>query len=146
MGTWVFRFKLNGRIREMDVGPVSRVSLGEARKLVAEIQIPRAKTVKLTAGKAFKDAVNRTRERANAADRRQAGGPIWEPVDAPPRYRMRLVRVIAQAGGQRVMIESLDTTNNDLPDQYRLVPLGTAVSHRHIRPNTGSQSTHRAAR
>lgn len=31
--SWVFRFKLNGRVREMGLGPVSRVSLGEARKL-----------------------------------------------------------------------------------------------------------------
>jgi integrase len=33
--SWVFRFKLNGRVREMGLGPVSRVSLGEARKLAA---------------------------------------------------------------------------------------------------------------
>ncbi|WP_175760199.1 tyrosine-type recombinase/integrase [Burkholderia anthina] len=31
--SWVFRFKLNGRVREMGLGPLSRVSLGEARKL-----------------------------------------------------------------------------------------------------------------
>ena len=31
--SWVFRFKLNGRVREMGLGPVSRVSLAEARKL-----------------------------------------------------------------------------------------------------------------
>jgi hypothetical protein len=31
----VFRFKLNGRMREMGLGPLSRVSLGEARKLAA---------------------------------------------------------------------------------------------------------------
>ncbi|MCP2089938.1 UNVERIFIED_ORG: integrase [Paraburkholderia sediminicola] len=31
--SWVFRFKLNGRVREMGIGPVSRVSLAEARKL-----------------------------------------------------------------------------------------------------------------
>ncbi|MFM0397558.1 integrase arm-type DNA-binding domain-containing protein [Paraburkholderia phytofirmans] len=29
----VFRFKLDGRVREMGLGPLSRVSLGEARKL-----------------------------------------------------------------------------------------------------------------
>jgi len=28
----VFRFKLNGRVREMGLGELSRVSLGEARK------------------------------------------------------------------------------------------------------------------
>lgn len=33
--SWVFRFKLNGRVREMGLGPVSRVSLGDARKLAA---------------------------------------------------------------------------------------------------------------
>ena len=33
--SWVFRFKLNGRVREMGLGPLSRVSLGEARKLAA---------------------------------------------------------------------------------------------------------------
>ena len=33
--SWVFRFKLNGRMREMGLGPLSRVSLGEARKLAA---------------------------------------------------------------------------------------------------------------
>lgn len=33
--SWVFRFKLNGRKREMGLGPLSRVSLGEARKLAA---------------------------------------------------------------------------------------------------------------
>ncbi|MFM0609095.1 Arm DNA-binding domain-containing protein [Paraburkholderia sediminicola] len=31
--SWVFRFKLDGRVREMGLGPLSRVSLGEARKL-----------------------------------------------------------------------------------------------------------------
>jgi integrase len=31
--SWVFRFKLNGRVREMGLGPLSRVSLGEAAKL-----------------------------------------------------------------------------------------------------------------
>jgi hypothetical protein len=31
----VFRFKLEGRVREMGLGPLSRVSLGEARKLAA---------------------------------------------------------------------------------------------------------------
>ena len=31
--SWVFRFKLGGRVREMGLGPLSRVSLGEARKL-----------------------------------------------------------------------------------------------------------------
>jgi len=31
----VFRFKLNGRMRKMGLGPLSRVSLGEARKPVA---------------------------------------------------------------------------------------------------------------
>ncbi|WP_069352829.1 tyrosine-type recombinase/integrase [Burkholderia cenocepacia] len=31
--SWVFRFKLNGHVREMGLGPLSRVSLGEARKL-----------------------------------------------------------------------------------------------------------------
>lgn len=31
--SWVFRFKLNKRVREMGLGPLSRVSLGEARKL-----------------------------------------------------------------------------------------------------------------
>ncbi len=31
--SWVFRFKLNGRVREMGLGPLSRVSLGQARKL-----------------------------------------------------------------------------------------------------------------
>jgi Arm DNA-binding domain len=30
--SWVFRFKLNGRVREMGLGELSRVSLGEARK------------------------------------------------------------------------------------------------------------------
>ncbi|CAE6838003.1 Prophage integrase IntA [Paraburkholderia aspalathi] len=34
--SWVFRFKLGGRVREMGLGPLSRVSLGEARKLAAE--------------------------------------------------------------------------------------------------------------
>ncbi|MFP3614430.1 integrase arm-type DNA-binding domain-containing protein [Paraburkholderia sp. SIMBA_050] len=33
--SWVFRFKLNGRVREMGLGPLSRVPLGEARKLAA---------------------------------------------------------------------------------------------------------------
>lgn len=33
--SWVFRFRLVGRLREMGLGPVSRVSLGEARKLAA---------------------------------------------------------------------------------------------------------------
>ena len=33
--SWVFRFRLNGRMREMGLGPLSRVSLGEARKLAA---------------------------------------------------------------------------------------------------------------
>ncbi|MFM0249881.1 tyrosine-type recombinase/integrase [Paraburkholderia sediminicola] len=33
--SWVFRFKLSGRVREMGLGPLSRVSLGEARKLAA---------------------------------------------------------------------------------------------------------------
>ena len=33
--SWVFRFKLNGRVREMGLGPLSRVSLGEARKLAS---------------------------------------------------------------------------------------------------------------
>ncbi|RKE40148.1 integrase [Paraburkholderia sp. BL23I1N1] len=33
--SWVFRFKLGGRVREMGLGPLSRVSLGEARKLAA---------------------------------------------------------------------------------------------------------------
>ncbi|MGF6917840.1 tyrosine-type recombinase/integrase [Paraburkholderia sp. 40] len=33
--SWVFRFRLDGRLREMGLGPVSRVSLGEARKLAA---------------------------------------------------------------------------------------------------------------
>ncbi|MBO2986437.1 tyrosine-type recombinase/integrase [Burkholderia pseudomallei] len=33
--SWVFRFKLDGRMREMGLGPLSRVSLGEARKLAA---------------------------------------------------------------------------------------------------------------
>ncbi len=33
--SWVFRFRLNGRAREMGLGPVSRVSLGEARKLAS---------------------------------------------------------------------------------------------------------------
>jgi Arm DNA-binding domain len=31
--SWVFRIRLNGRVREMGLGPVSRVSLAEARKL-----------------------------------------------------------------------------------------------------------------
>jgi integrase len=31
--SWVFRFKLGGRVREMGLGSLSRVSLGEARKL-----------------------------------------------------------------------------------------------------------------
>ncbi|MDN7520672.1 Arm DNA-binding domain-containing protein [Burkholderia sp. AU45251] len=31
--SWVFRFTLDGRVREMGLGPLSRVSLGEARKL-----------------------------------------------------------------------------------------------------------------
>ncbi|MDB5781087.1 integrase arm-type DNA-binding domain-containing protein [Caballeronia mineralivorans] len=30
--SWVFRFRLGGRMREMGLGPLSRVSLGEARK------------------------------------------------------------------------------------------------------------------
>jgi hypothetical protein len=34
--SWVFRFKLGGRVGEMGLGPLSRVSLGEARKLAAE--------------------------------------------------------------------------------------------------------------
>jgi hypothetical protein len=33
--SWVFRFRLGGRMREMGLGPLSRVSLGEARKLAA---------------------------------------------------------------------------------------------------------------
>lgn len=33
--SWVFRFKMNGRMREMGLGPLSRVSLGKARKLAA---------------------------------------------------------------------------------------------------------------
>ncbi|MGC2967858.1 tyrosine-type recombinase/integrase [Paraburkholderia aspalathi] len=33
--SWVFRFKLGGRVGEMGLGPLSRVSLGEARKLAA---------------------------------------------------------------------------------------------------------------
>nr|WP_240655659.1 integrase arm-type DNA-binding domain-containing protein [Paraburkholderia phosphatilytica] len=33
--SWVFRFKLNGRMREMGLGPLSRVSLGEELKLAA---------------------------------------------------------------------------------------------------------------
>lgn len=33
--SWVFRFKLDGRMREVGLGPLSRVSLGEARKLAA---------------------------------------------------------------------------------------------------------------
>lgn len=31
--SWVFRFRFDGRVREMGLGPLSRVSLGEARKL-----------------------------------------------------------------------------------------------------------------
>ncbi|WP_155753788.1 tyrosine-type recombinase/integrase, partial [Burkholderia cepacia] len=31
--SWVFRFTLDRRVREMGLGPLSRVSLGEARKL-----------------------------------------------------------------------------------------------------------------
>jgi hypothetical protein len=34
--SWVFRFRLGGRMREMGLGPLYRVSLGEARKLAAE--------------------------------------------------------------------------------------------------------------
>ncbi len=33
--SWVFRFTLDGRVREMGLGPLSRVSLGEARKLAS---------------------------------------------------------------------------------------------------------------
>jgi integrase len=33
--SWVFRFRQNGRLREMGLGPLSRVSLGEARKVAA---------------------------------------------------------------------------------------------------------------
>ncbi|TDV04707.1 tyrosine-type recombinase/integrase [Paraburkholderia caballeronis] len=33
--SWVFRFRLDGRMREMGLGPLSRISLGEARKLAA---------------------------------------------------------------------------------------------------------------
>ncbi|WP_260444705.1 integrase arm-type DNA-binding domain-containing protein [Burkholderia sp. Bp8986] len=33
--SWVFRFTIDGRVREMGLGPLSRVSLGEARKLVS---------------------------------------------------------------------------------------------------------------
>lgn len=31
--SWMFRFKLNGLVREMSLGPVSRGSPGEARRL-----------------------------------------------------------------------------------------------------------------
>ncbi|RQT49936.1 tyrosine-type recombinase/integrase [Burkholderia cepacia] len=34
--SWVFRFALNRRVREMGLGPLSRVSLGEARKLATQ--------------------------------------------------------------------------------------------------------------
>ncbi|WP_373453202.1 MULTISPECIES: Arm DNA-binding domain-containing protein [unclassified Burkholderia] len=33
--SWIFRFKLDGRMREMGLGRLSRVSLGEARKPAA---------------------------------------------------------------------------------------------------------------
>ena len=34
--SWVFRFTLDRRVREMGLGPLSRVSLGEARKLATQ--------------------------------------------------------------------------------------------------------------
>ncbi|WP_414134782.1 Arm DNA-binding domain-containing protein [Burkholderia territorii] len=34
--SWVFRFTLDKRVREMGLGPLSRVSLGEARKLATK--------------------------------------------------------------------------------------------------------------
>ncbi|MFP3586884.1 hypothetical protein SCB29_24940 [Paraburkholderia sp. SIMBA_055] len=42
--------------------------------------------------------------------RQRSRRPLCPPVGALLRYRTRIVRVIAEARGQRAMIESLDTT------------------------------------
>ncbi|MGF7001443.1 hypothetical protein P3T25_009836 [Paraburkholderia sp. GAS32] len=46
-------------------------------------------------------------EKKRSRSRRE---PLCPPIGALLRYRMRIVRVIAEARGQRAMIESLDTT------------------------------------
>ncbi|MDR6450305.1 UNVERIFIED_ORG: hypothetical protein ABIC54_000772 [Burkholderia sp. 1263] len=46
-------------------------------------------------------------EKKRSRTRRQTSCPI---IGALLRYRTRIVRVIAEARGQRAMIESLDTT------------------------------------
>ena len=43
--SWVYRFSLNGRAREMGLGPLRRVTLSEARALAADARLQRDRGV-----------------------------------------------------------------------------------------------------
>ncbi|MFM0093714.1 hypothetical protein PQR46_43445 [Paraburkholderia sediminicola] len=49
--------------------------------------------------------------------------PLCPPIGALLRYRTRTVRVIAEARGQRAMIESLDTTGRTFVSTVKWISL-----------------------
>ena len=48
---------------------------------------------------------------------------LCPPIGALLRYRTRIVRVVAEARGQRAMIESLDTAGNTFVSTVKWVSL-----------------------
>ena len=59
-------------------------------------------------------------EKKRSRMRREA---LCPPIGALLRYRTRIVRVVAEARGQRAMIESLDTAGNTFVSTVKWVSL-----------------------
>jgi integrase len=67
--SWLFRYRMNGRVREMGLGPLHTINLGEARELALQ-----ARKLKL----AGIDPIEERRERRQSAEQEAAPKPTFD--------------------------------------------------------------------